>query len=126
MGGADSRIDLRFFHLHLRRYVVIELKVGEFDPSHVGQLNFYLGVVDDQLRHGDYKPSIGLLLCRSKNDIVVEYALRGGEAPVGVAEWRSALTTSLPAELADHLPTVAQLEAELRHPDAEQTVSDVL
>lgn len=126
VGGADFRIDLLFFHLQLRRYVVIELKVGEFDPSHVGQLNFYLGVVDDQLRHGDDEPSIGLLLCRSKDDIVVEYALRGVDAPVGVAEWRTALTTSLPAELADHLPTVAQLEAELRHPDAEQTVSEVL
>lgn len=122
MGGSDFRIDLLFFHLQLRRYVVIELKIGEFDPSQVGQLNFYLSVVDDRLRHEDDRPSIGLLLCRSKNDVVVEYALRGVEAPVGVAEWRTALTTSLPAELADHLPTVAQLEAELRYPDDESEV----
>ncbi|GAB3399209.1 hypothetical protein GCM10027515_05250 [Schumannella luteola] len=123
VGGDEFRIDLLFYHLRLRRYVVIELKVGGFRPEHVGQLNFYLNVVDDQLRHPDDQPSIGILLCKSKNDIVVEYALRGVETPMGVAEWIAADGRALPAELAEYLPSAAALEAELRDPDDASTAA---
>jgi predicted nuclease of restriction endonuclease-like (RecB) superfamily len=105
--------DLLFYHLRLRCFVVIELKVGDFDPSYLGQLGMYMAPVDDLLRHADDKPTIGLMLCKTKNNIVAEYALRGYTAPIGVAEWKTAITASLPAELESSLPTVEELEAEL-------------
>jgi predicted nuclease of restriction endonuclease-like (RecB) superfamily len=113
VGDQDFHIDLLFYHLKLRCYVVIELKVGAFHPGFVGQLNLYLSAVDDLLRHADDKPTIGLLLCRSKNKIVVEYALRHLKRPVGVAEWETQIVEKLPKELTGSLPTVEEIEAEL-------------
>ena len=113
VGGSDFSLDLLFYHLKLRCYVVVELKAGKFEPGHVSQLNFYLNVVDDLLRHPDDKPSIGLLLVRDKNRTVVEYALAGFTKPIGVAQWERQITQSLPDELKSSLPTVEEIEAEL-------------
>ena len=113
VGGSDFSLDLLFYHLKLRCYVVVELKAGKFEPGHVSQLNFYLNVVDDLLRHPDDKPSIGLLLVRDKNRTVVEYALAGFTKPIGVAQWERRITQSLPDELESSLPTVEEIEAEL-------------
>lgn len=110
--GQDFWIDLLFYHLRLRCYVVIELKTGPFKPEYAGQLNFYLSAVDDQWRHPDDKASIGLLLCRSKNRLTVEYALRDLGKPIGVAAWKTKLVESLPQELKGTLPTVEEIEAE--------------
>lgn len=113
VGGQDFRLDLLFYHLKLRCYVVIELKVDEFKPEYAGKLNFYLSAVDDLLRHPHDEPTIGILLCRSKNGVVAEYALRDINKPMGVAEWTQALTKSLPDPLQSKLPSVEELEAEL-------------
>jgi predicted nuclease of restriction endonuclease-like (RecB) superfamily len=113
IGDADFYTDLLFYHLRLRCFVVIELKVGDFNPSYLGQLGMYMSAVDDLLRHADDKLTIGLLLCKTKNNVVAEYALRGYTAPIGVAEWKTAITEHLPAELESSLPTVEELEAEL-------------
>ncbi len=113
VGDQDFRIDLLFYHLKLRAYVVVELKAVPFDPAFVGQLNLYLSAADDLLRHPDDKPTIGLLLCRSRNKLVVEYALRGMEKPIGVAQWETIIVERLPEELEACLPTVEELEAEL-------------
>jgi predicted nuclease of restriction endonuclease-like (RecB) superfamily len=117
VAGRDYCIDLLFYHLKLRCYVVIELKVGAFDPAFTGQINFYLSVVDDLLRHPDDKPTIGLLLCRSSDRIVVEYALRGLKKPIGVAAWETKIAEALPKHLRGSLPTVEELEAELTRDD---------
>jgi predicted nuclease of restriction endonuclease-like (RecB) superfamily len=109
----DFHLDLLFYHLKLRRYVVVELKAVPFDPAFVGTLNLYLSAVDDLLRHPDDQPSIGLLLCRSKNKLVAEYALRGFSKPMGVAEWETQIVKHLPQELAGSLPSIAEIEAEL-------------
>jgi len=113
VGDQDFVLDLLFFHLKLRCYVVIELKAVPFEPAFVGQLNVYLSAVDDLLRHRDDKPTIGLLLCRSKNKIVVEYALRDLKKPIGVAHWETKIVEKLPADMMGSLPTVEQIEAEL-------------
>jgi len=124
IGDADFYTDLLFYHLRLRCFVVIELKVGDFDPSYLGQLGTYMAAADDLLRHPDDNPTIGLLLCKTKNNVVAEYALRGYTAPIGVAEWKTVITESLPADLESSLPTIAELEAELTHapgpPEGEQ------
>ena len=113
VGNEDFYVDLLFYHLKLRRYVVVELKAVPFDPAFVGQMNLYLSAVDDLLRHPDDQPTIGLLLCRGKNRVIVEYALRGFTKPVGVADWETRLVDSLPDELQGSLPTVEEIEAEL-------------
>jgi predicted nuclease of restriction endonuclease-like (RecB) superfamily len=113
VGDRDFVLDLLFYHLKLRRYVVVELKAGPFDPAFVGQLNLYLSAADDLLRHPDDRPTIGLLLCREKNRLIVEYALRDLGKPIGVAGWQTALVETLPKSLANSLPTVMELEAEL-------------
>ncbi len=112
--GNDYYVDLLFYHLKLRCYVVVELKAGPFEAAFTGQLNLYLSAADDLLRHPDDKPTIGLLLCRSKNRVIVEYALRGLSKPIGVADWETALVDVLPDELKGTLPTVEEIEAELR------------
>lgn len=117
IGNADFYTDLLFYHLRLRCFVVIELKAGDFDPSYLGQLGTYMAAADDLLRHRDDNPTIGLLLCKTKNNVVAEYALRGYTAPIGVAEWKTAITESLPAEIESSLPTIAELEAELTDPE---------
>ncbi|MCB4796689.1 PDDEXK nuclease domain-containing protein [Pseudomonas sp. NP21570] len=116
VGGDEFFIDLLFYHLKLRCYVVIELKAGKFKPEHLGQLSFYLTAVDAQLKHPHDGPTIGLLLCKSKNKVVAEYALRDNARPIGVAEYQ--LVESLPPELHTSLPSIEQIERELAGDDA--------
>lgn len=113
VGDQDFKIDLLFYHLKLRCFVVVELKAVPFEASFVGQLNLYLSAVDDLMKHEADQPTIGLLLCRSKNKFVVEYALRHLKRPVGVAAWETELVEKLPKELEGSLPTIEQIEAEL-------------
>jgi len=113
IGSQDFYLDLLFYHLKLRCFVVVELKAVAFDPSFVGKLNLYLSAVDDLMRHPDDKPTIGLLLCRSKNRLIVEYALRDFKKPIGVAQWQTKIVRSLPKELRGSLPTIEELEKEL-------------
>ncbi len=120
VGDQDFQIDLLFYHLKLRCYVVVELKAVSFDPAFVGQLNLYLSAVDDLLRHPADKPTIGLLLCRSKDKIVVEYALRDLKKPIGVSHWETRLVEKLPKDLKSSLPTVEEIEAELAHKEKNQ------
>lgn len=108
VGGEDFYVDLLFYHLRLRRYVVIELKICEFQPEFAGKMNFYLSAVDDLLRHPDDRPSIGLILCKTRNKIIVEYALRDTQKPMGVAAYQ--ITASLPEHFKGSLPTVEELE----------------
>jgi predicted nuclease of restriction endonuclease-like (RecB) superfamily len=111
VGGEDFKLDLLFYHLKLRCYVVIDLKMTPFKPEYAGKMNFYLAVVDDMLRHPDDKPSIGLILCKSKNGIVAEYALRDIAKPLGISEFRH--LEKLPEQLKGTLPTIEEIEAEL-------------
>ncbi len=111
VGGEDFYVDLLFYHLRLRCYVVIDLKVEPFKPEFAGKMNFYLSAADDLLRHRDDKPSIGLILCKDRNKIIVEYALQDTRRPMGVAVYR--LTSSLPRRLKGSLPSIEELEAEL-------------
>lgn len=110
VGDEDFFLDLLFYHLKLRCYVVIELKAGKFKPEHLGQLGFYLAAVDAQVKDPADTPTIGLLLCRTKNEIVAEYALRDNTRPLGIAEYE--LAQALPAELGTNLPTIEQIERE--------------
>jgi predicted nuclease of restriction endonuclease-like (RecB) superfamily len=119
VGDEDFYLDLLFYHLKLRCYVVIELKAVPFDATFVGQINLYLSAVDDQFRHSEDRPTIGLLLCRSKHQVVVEYALRDLKKPVGVAGWETTLSKALPEGYFGSLPTVEELEAELGGGEAE-------
>lgn len=112
VGGEDFYIDLLFYHLRLRCYVVIELKICEFQPEFAGKMNFYLSAVDDLLRHPDDRPSIGLILCKTRNRIIVEYALRDTQKPMGIAAYQ--ITASLPEHFKGSLPTVEELEVELK------------
>ena len=107
VGGDDFYIDLLFYNLNLRCYVVIELKTGEFKPEYAGKLNFYLSAVDAQLRTEHDAPSIGLLLCKSKNNLVAEYSLRDVSKPIGISEYR--VTSQLPENLQSQLPSVEDL-----------------
>ncbi len=115
VGGDDFYIDLLFYNLNLRCYVVIELKTGEFKPEYAGQLNFYLSAVDGLLKKPEDQPSIGLLLCKSKNDLVAEYSLKDMSKPIGVSEYK--VTSSLPAELEKHLPTVEDIQKRIKSPN---------
>lgn len=110
LAGQDFYIDLLFYHTQLRCYIVIELKTGAFKPEYAGKMNFYLNVLDDKLKHSDDSPSIGLILCKDKNEIVAEYSLKGHSQPIGVSEYQ--LTQALPDDLKGILPTVEELEEE--------------
>jgi hypothetical protein len=114
VGDEDFYIDLLFYHLRLRCYLVIDLKTRAFQPEFAGKMNFYLSAVDDLLRHPDDKPSIGLILCKTSNQVVAEYALRDLTKPVGVSSYLTRLVETLPPELQSSLPSIADLEAELR------------
>jgi predicted nuclease of restriction endonuclease-like (RecB) superfamily len=116
IGGEDFYIDLLFYHLHLRCFVVIELKARDFRPEHAGKLNFYLSAVDSQLRRDHDRPTIGLLLCKTRNRIIAEYALRDANKPIGVAEYQ--LVHALPTQLEASLPSIEHLEAELKTEEA--------
>ncbi|AOK57131.1 DUF1016 domain-containing protein [Burkholderia stagnalis] len=111
VGGDEFFIDLLFYHLKLRSYVVVELKTTPFRPEYAGQLNFYLSAVDAQIKAPEDQPTIGLLLCREKNRLVAEYALRGMANPMGVAEYQ--LLRHVPESLEAGLPSIDQIEAEL-------------
>ena len=113
VGGDDFYIDLLFYHLKLRCYVVIELKACDFEPGFISQLNMYQNVVNDILRHPDDKPTIGLLLVKGKNQTVVEYSLAGYQNPIGVAEWKNQMVQALPEELKSSLPSIEEIEKEL-------------
>ncbi|MGO8670327.1 MAG: PDDEXK nuclease domain-containing protein [Capsulimonadaceae bacterium] len=122
VGDQDYYIDLLFYHLKLRAYVVIDLKSGMFKPEYAGKMNFYLAAVDDMLRHPDDAPSIGLVLCKQKgHKLVAEYALRNVATPIGISEYK--ITEAMPDALKGSLPTVEQLEAELANV-AEQEPED--
>ena len=118
VGGDEFFCDLLFYHLRLRRYVVIELKSVSFEPGFLGQLGLYMAAVDDLIAHPDDEPAIGLLLCKTKNNTVAEYALRNFGAPIGVADWATTITTSLPTDLTTSLPSIEDLEAELSQAEA--------
>jgi len=113
IGDDDFYLDLLFYHLKLRCYVVIELKARKFEPGDGAQLGMYMTAVDRLLAHPDDKPTLGLLLVREKNRVLVEYALAGSTQPISVAEWETQLTRALPQELEGSLPTIEQIEAEL-------------
>ena len=111
VGDQDFYIDLLFYHLNLRCYVVIDLKISEFQPEFAGKMNFYLSAVDDILKHPEDRPSIGIVLCKEKNRVIVEYALKDINKPMGVAEYQ--ISTALPENLKGSLPSIEELEAEL-------------
>lgn len=121
VGGDEFFIDLLFYHTRLKCYVVVELKATAFKPEHAGQLNFYLATVDAQIKAPDDKPTIGLLLCKTKNRLVAEYALSGMEKPMGVAEYE--LVRALPKPLDTNLPSIEEIEAELSRDLDEKTLS---
>ena len=108
VGGDDFYIDLLFYHIKLRCYVVIELKTGDFKPEYAGKLNFYLSSVDGILKSEQDNPSIGLLLCKSKNNVVAEYALKDMSKPIGVSEYK--ITGNLPKELENVLPSIEDIQ----------------
>jgi hypothetical protein len=105
--GREFRLDLLFYHVKLHSYIVVELKMGEFEPEHSGKMNFYVAAVDNILRSPNDNRTIGIILCRSKSKTIVEYSLQGMEGPIGVSAF------TLPAPLNESLPTVEQLEMEL-------------
>jgi predicted nuclease of restriction endonuclease-like (RecB) superfamily len=111
VGEQDFYIDLLFYHLKLRCFMVIELKRGAFKPEYAGKMNFYCSVLDEVLKHASDAPTIGLILCQTHNAVIAEYALRGVDTPIGVSTFE--LTRALPAELASSLPTIEQIEQEL-------------
>jgi predicted nuclease of restriction endonuclease-like (RecB) superfamily len=113
VGEQDFYLDLLFYHLKLRCYVVIDLKAREFTPEAAGKMNFYLSAVDDHFRQEGDQPSIGLILCRSKNRVIAEYALRDLSKPIGVSGYVTKLVGSLPKALKGAIPSVAELEKEL-------------
>lgn len=113
IAGDDYYLDLLFYHIRLRCYCVVELKNTDFKPEYAGKLNFYLSAVDNLLKHENDNPSIGILLCKSKNKLKVEYALRDIKKPIGVAEYLVKISETLPKKLQSSLPTLQDIEAEL-------------
>lgn len=112
IGDQDFYIDLLFYHLKLRCYVVIDLKRGDFKPEYTGKMNFYCNIVDDKLRHPSDQPTIGLILCQQPNRVLAEYALRGVDKPIGVSSYE--LTRALPENLESSLPSIEAIERELQ------------
>jgi hypothetical protein len=113
IGDQDFFIDLLFYHVKLRRYFIVELKTTAFKPEYAGKMNFYLTAVDKTMKHEDDEPTIGLLLCKTKNKTVVEYALQDISKPIGVAEYETKIVESLPENFKGSLPTIEEIEAEL-------------
>jgi len=111
VGQDDFYIDLLFYHLRLRCFIVVDLKKGPFKAEYAGKMNFYCNVVDDRLRHPTDQPTVGLILCQDKNRLVAEYALKGVNKAIGVSEYQ--LTRALPAKLKSSLPSIEEIEAEL-------------
>lgn len=121
LAGHDYYIDMLFYHLRLRCFVVIELKAVPFDPGMMGQLSFYQSVVDDTLRHEHDAKTIGLLLVKSKDETIVRYSLEGFNKPIGVASWETAIEADIAEKWKSSLPTIAELEAELNKDDQQTT-----
>ncbi|MGP1383470.1 MAG: PDDEXK nuclease domain-containing protein [Thainema sp.] len=111
VSGKEYRLDLLFYHVHLHCYVVIDLKMGEFEPQHSGQMSFYVAAVDNLLRSERDDPTIGIILCKAKDKTTVEYALQGSQQPIGVSTYE--LQSQLPPNFQNNLPTIEQLETEL-------------
>jgi hypothetical protein len=109
VSGKDFYIDLLFYHTQLHCYIVIELKTGELEPEYAGKLNFYLSAVDDTLKKEGDNPSIGLLLCKTKGNLIAEYSLRDLTKPIGVSEYK--ITKKLPKELVKKLPSEKDIKA---------------
>jgi len=120
LDGNDYSVDLLFYHLKLRCFVVVDLKAGDFKPEFAGKLNFYLSLVDERLRHATDAPTIGLLLTGGKNHLTVEYALRDIHKPIGVAQWRTKILESLPKDLRGALPTSEDLSPTPPDPNPEE------
>jgi len=112
VGDDDFYLDLLFYHLKLRSFVVIDLKMKAFTPEDAGKMNFYLSAVDSLMRHPDDAPTIGLILCKTHNRLIAEYALRDIAKPLGVAEWETKMVQALPPSLKGSLPTIDEIEAE--------------
>lgn len=111
VGNEDFYIDLLFYHLRLRAFIVIDLKKGKFKPEYAGKLNFYCNVVNDRLKHATDAPTIGLILCQTKDHLLAEYSFAGIDKPIGISTYE--LTRALPKKLQSVLPTVEEIEAEL-------------
>jgi len=111
VGDEDFYIDLLFYHLRLRAFIVIELKKGKFKPEYAGKLNFYCNVVNDRLKQPTDQPTIGLILCQERSRLLAEYSFAGIDKPIGISTYE--LTRALPKELRTALPTVEEIEAEL-------------
>jgi len=111
VGGDEFKIDLLFYHIKLKCYVVVELKATSFKPEHAGKLSFYTSAIDGELKGNDDNPTIGILICKSKNDTVVEYALKDIHKPLGISEYQ--LTEILPKEYKSSLPSIEEIEAKL-------------
>ena len=111
VGDQDFYIDLLFYHIKMRCFIVIDLKKGNFKPEYAGKMNFYCSVVDDTLKHPTDQPTIGLILCENSNKIIAEYALRDTNKPIGVSEYE--LTKALPENLKPSLPSIEEIENEL-------------
>ena len=107
-----------FYNLHLRCYTIVELKATKFKPEHTGQLNFYLSAIDDQFKSEQDNPTIGLLLCKSRDKVIAEYALRDINKPIGVSEYW--LTKAIPENLKINLPSIQEIESELNKPDLDE------
>jgi hypothetical protein len=108
-----------FYNFRFRRFMVTELRAGKFEPGYLGQLGIYMSAMDDLLTQPDGGPTISLLMCKSKNEVVAEYALWGYSSPIGVVEWAAELERSLPTELGSGLPSIDELKAELSEHDAD-------
>ncbi|RZM77813.1 PDDEXK nuclease domain-containing protein [Leptolyngbya iicbica] len=111
VSDKEFRLDLLFYHVHLHCYVVVDLKMGEFEPQYSGQMSFYVAAVDNQMRSDRDEPTIGIILCKSKDRTIVEYALQGSQQPIGVSTYQ--VQSQLPPDIQKNLPTVEQLEMEL-------------
>ena len=111
IGGDEFRVDLLFYHIRLKCYIVVELKTVKFKPEFAGQLNFYVSAVDGELKEKDDNPTIGMLICKSKNNTVVEYSLNKIDNPIGVSEYQ--LVSQLPKEFKSSLPSIEEIESEL-------------
>lgn len=120
VGGQDWYVDLLFYHRRLRCLVAVDLKIGAFQPEHAGKMNFYLAALDERDREPGDNSSIGLILCRERNRVVVEYALRSVVSPIGVAEYKLLVAATLPAALAAALPTPEDLEPGMTLPPPDQ------
>jgi predicted nuclease of restriction endonuclease-like (RecB) superfamily len=120
LGGSDFYLDLLFYHIKLKCYVVIELKTGKFEPGHVSQLNMYMNVVNDVLCTEDDNKTIGLLLVKEKNRLVAEYALNGISNPIGISNWEKTILQNLPEKIISSLPSIEEIEKEFKEDEAQE------